>query len=93
VPAQWDEDPETDLAVFRPSNGKWYVQDGATVAFGTSGDVPVPGQYDADPEADRAVFRRAGGRWYVEGQTSVQFGNESDVPVGLPAAQRPPVVT
>ena len=30
------------VAVFRPSNGVWFVQGGATTAWGATGDVPLP---------------------------------------------------
>jgi hypothetical protein len=35
-------DGRTDIAVWRPSNGTWYVRGIATVRFGAIGDVPVP---------------------------------------------------
>ena len=31
-----------EVAVFRPGNGVWFVHDGATTAWGTTGDVPLP---------------------------------------------------
>jgi hypothetical protein len=41
VPGDYDGDGDDDIAVFRPSSGYWFVQGGPTVAFGTSGDLPV----------------------------------------------------
>jgi hypothetical protein len=41
-PADFDGDGDTDLAVFRPSTGTWFVNGGATVAWGASGDLVLP---------------------------------------------------
>ncbi len=41
MPGDYNGDGRTDVAVFRPSTGTWFVQGGATVNFGASGDIPV----------------------------------------------------
>ncbi|MGH9223565.1 MAG: hypothetical protein ACRD2W_07205 [Acidimicrobiales bacterium] len=38
----YDANGTTDIAVYRPSTGQWFVQGGASPFFGTSGDVPLP---------------------------------------------------
>ncbi len=64
--ADFDGDGRTDVSVFRPSNGAWYLlrstQGFTAVGFGANGDNPVPGDYDGDGKTDVAVFRV--GTWY-----------------------------
>ena len=74
-------DGRTDVSVFRPSNGVWYVKDQFSVQYGANGDIPVPGDYNGDGLSDVAVFRRSNGVWYVRNQFGVQFGANGDIPV------------
>ncbi len=81
--------PGLDVAVFRPSNGTWYIHHSTspdtTVAFGTNGDIPVAADYDGDGKVDIAVFRPSTGTWYIRlssgGVTTVAFGTDGDIPV------------
>jgi hypothetical protein len=81
APADFDGDGDSDVGVFRPSEGRWYVKDGASVGWGVSSDVPVPADYDGDGDADIAVYRPSEGRWYVNGGATTGWGVSSDVPV------------
>jgi len=82
---------KTDLAVFRPSENKWYVTHSSTgdsqvIPWGESGDVPVPGDYDGDGRVDIAVYRPSNGLWGIVNssngsQTAIGFGILGDVPV------------
>ncbi|MBA2606268.1 MAG: S8 family serine peptidase, partial [Acidobacteria bacterium] len=82
----FDGDDKADIAVFRPSNGTWYLEqskNGFTgVAFGLSTDKAVPADYDGDSKTDVAVYRD--GTWYLQrskdGFTGVAFGAPTDIP-------------
>ena len=65
--------PPADFAVWRPSNGTWYVLGGpgSQQTFfqwgngtGSPPDRPVPGDYDGDGKTDFAVFRFGTGEWW-----------------------------
>lgn len=78
----------TDLALWRPSNGTWYVmnpQGGmqAIETWGMSGDIPAPGDYDGDGKTDFCIFRPSNGYWYLvkssNGAMVIQsFGTNND---------------
>jgi FG-GAP-like repeat/WD40-like Beta Propeller Repeat len=87
TPFDFDGDGRSDVSVFRPSNGVWYLnqsQNGFTgTSFGLSTDKLAPADYDGDGKTDLAVYRD--GNWYLQrsqlGFTSMLFGNPTDVPV------------
>ncbi|MCP4220505.1 MAG: S8 family serine peptidase [bacterium] len=70
-----------DIAIFRPSNGRWCVKGQPSVAWGAAGDIPVPGDYNGDGTTDMAIFRPSIGRWCIKGQASIGWGTATDIPV------------
>jgi subtilisin-like proprotein convertase family protein len=81
VTQDFNGDGTTDIAVFRPSTGVWYIEGVATVSWGASGDIPVAGDYDGNGTTDVAVYRPSTGVWYAPNQGAVQYGIPGDIPV------------
>ena len=88
--ADFDGDGKTDLSVFRPSEGNWYLNRSTAgftaVGWGLSTDQLAPGDFDGDNKTDLAVFRPSTGAWWIlrssdGGVTSTSFGISGDLPV------------
>jgi hypothetical protein len=68
VRGDFDGDHRTDLAVYRPTEGNWYLQKSGggfqTVGWGLPGDKFQPGDINADGKTDFVVFRPSNNTWY-----------------------------
>jgi hypothetical protein len=91
VRADFDGDGKTDLSVFRPNEGNWYLNRSTAgftaLGWGVNGDTVVPGDYDGDGKTDVAVMRLSAGKlvFYILNSsnsttTAVQWGVVGDIP-------------
>jgi hypothetical protein len=85
----FDGDHRSDVGVYHPSSGIWYLltsRDGyRDQQFGFGGTTPVPGDYDGDGKADAAIYDPVGGLWYINGSRDgvrvVQWGFRGVTPI------------
>lgn len=92
APFDFDGDGRTDISIFRPSVGEWWINrssNNQTVAaqFGQSGDKPTPGDFDKDGKTDIAFWRPANGNYFVLRSSNNSFfsfpwGSNGDIPIG-----------
>ena len=88
--ADFDGDLRTDLSVFRPSDGAWYISHSSNgtfriQGFGLSSDVPTVEDFDGDNISDIGVFRPSTGDWYHYRSSDnvigiINFGLSGDIP-------------
>jgi len=86
----FDGDGVTDIAVFRPSTGFWFILQSSDSTFqfklwGQNGDIPAAGDFDGDDKTDFVVFRPSNGFWFILRSsdnvfTFTQFGLNGDRP-------------
>ncbi|MFN0277104.1 MAG: PQQ-dependent sugar dehydrogenase [Pyrinomonadaceae bacterium] len=89
VAFDYDGDRKSDMSVFRPSNGAWYMQQSRDGFFGTLFGLDIdkitPADFDGDGRTDIAVYRQSEGNWYVLNSSNntfnaIRFGVAEDLP-------------
>jgi uncharacterized delta-60 repeat protein len=85
----FDGDTRSDLGVYRPSTGAWYLEQStagfSALSFGNTADRITPADFDGDGKTDVAVYRPESGTWYWLNSSNgafnaVQFGATEDLP-------------
>jgi Rv2525c-like, glycoside hydrolase-like domain/FG-GAP-like repeat len=87
--ADFDGDGKTDVSVWRPDTGVWYIANSSNASytiqgFGLSTDLLAPADFDGDGKTDLAVFRPSDGVWHIYSRSiyrSFQWGANGDIPV------------
>ncbi len=90
TPFDLDGDGRADIAVFRPSDGNWYILRSSDLgltqrSFGLSGDLPIPADLDGDAITDIAIYRPSNNDfWSLSSATGQQInahlGQAGDIP-------------
>ena len=87
----FDGDGRSDVSVFRPSDGTWYLLRSTAgllaQQWGISTDVLAPADYDGDLKTDVAVWRPSNGNFYILNSFNntfrfENFGLSGDIPTG-----------
>lgn len=84
----YDGDRKTDISIFRPGPGQWWIQNSSNLVttantFGISTDTIVPADYTGDGKVDIAFYRN--GQWFVlrsedSSFFAFGFGAAGDIP-------------
>jgi len=90
TPFDFDGDHKTDLSVFRPSTGEWWIRRSQTgnvgvVSFGQGTDQIVPADFTGDGKTDIAFWRPSTGQWFIVRSENgsffaFPFGTNGDIP-------------
>ena len=87
VPRDYFGEGKLRVAVWRPSNGNWYIKSPDTSNWGKPGchtiqcgcnqDIPIPGDYFGEGKSRVAVWRTTDGNWYINGPEMKNWGQQS----------------
>ncbi len=90
APFDYDGDDKSDLSIFRPAPGQWWINRSSTgvtfaATFGSSSDKIVPADYTGDQKTDIAFFRPSSGQWFILRSEDFSFfafpfGVSTDIP-------------
>lgn len=83
----FDGDGKSDIAIYRPSNGYWYLNQStagvALIPWGLPNDRPIATRYDSDGRTDVTIFRD--GVWHsntsAQGHCYMYLGDVGDKPL------------
>jgi len=91
VPFDFDGDGKADVAVFRPTENKWYILRSSDAqvtqtVFAIPNDRPAPSDYDGDGKTDIAIYRGSAGDWWslstiANSQVYAHLGAAGDIPL------------
>jgi hypothetical protein len=77
----YDGDRKSDVSVFRPSTGLWYLLRSTAgytgMQWGEGTDKITPADYDGDGKTDIAVFRASNSTWYIFNSATQTFSTEN----------------
>jgi hypothetical protein len=75
VKGDFDGDGRTELTVYRPSTGEWFIRNSSAAyapgagnwyfQWGLAGDVPLVADFDNDGKAELTVYRPTTGEWFI----------------------------
>jgi hypothetical protein len=89
VPADFDGDTKSDVAVWRPTDKSYHILRSfdqtvqtVTISQAEAGAVPVPRDFDGDGKDDCAVFNPSTATWYI---LQSAFGTVLFIEFGNPA--------
>jgi hypothetical protein len=89
VQNDFDGDARSDLGVYYPPEGRWYIYKSSVgfyaTQFGFMGTLPITGDFDGDGRCDFGCYYDKTGKWFIfkssEGFYETQFGFAGTLPI------------